>query len=319
MDRKSCRSRTSAAWETRVALIFLLPHIIGFLVFTLFPSFFSLLLSTFSWDIMTPLMFVGLQNFVRLFSDPLFYKVLRNTAFFVLISVPLGMIFSLILALLVNVKLKYIVFFRTAFFMPKITSMVAVALVWTWIFNPDFGWLNSILDQLRLLDPINSLLGSIGLPPLRWLTSPIWAMPAIIIVSVWKNLGYSMIMYLAGLQGISDMYYEAAEIDGASWWQKFRYVTLPMLSPTTFFVLVMSIIGSFQVFEQVFIMTRGGQGISPGGPLDSTNTIVLYIYTHAFTYFQMGYASAVAWILFIIIFTFTLLQWRFQKKWVHYG
>jgi len=244
-------------------------------------------------------LFVGLQNYVQLLvEDQIFRQVLRNTAYYVLGTVPAGLVLSLLLALAMNARIRGITLFRAIFFIPVISSSVAVAMMWRWLFNSDFGL-------------INVGLAALGLPAIPWLSSTAWAMPAVIIMAIWKNLGYNMVIFLAGLQGIPQELYEAAAIDGAGGVARFRHITLPMLAPTTFFILVISVIGSFQVFDLAFILTAGGPG-------NATNTIVMYIYNQAFQFFHMGYAAAIAWLLFIIIFTITLLQMRLQKRWVYY-
>lgn len=279
-----------------VAVLFLLPSLIGFVIFTGIPIIAALVLSFYDWNLLTTPKFVGLQNYQNLFgSDPIFLKVLWNTLYFVLGSVPLSIILALIVALLLNQKLKAVAFLRAGYFLPVVSSIVAASLVWKWIFNPDFGIVN---DFLRMVGISN--------PP-KWITSTVWAMPSIIIVAIWKNVGYNMVIFLAGLQDIPKDLYEAGEIDGANKWQLFWNITLPMLSPTTFFITVISIIGSFQVFGQALVMTEGGPGIS-------TNTIVFYIYQNAFVFFKMGYAAASAWVLFFIILLFTIIQARIGKK-----
>ena len=253
---------------------------------------------------MTPPKWLGLANFVRLVSDEDFWHSLRATLYYILGSVPLGIVFSLALALALNQKLRGIAIYRTIYFIPVVSSMIAVALMWRWMYNPTAGILNYGLDQIFKF---------LHLPftPPDWLQSRTWAMPAIILMSVWKSLGYNMVLFLAGLQGISTHLYEAAEIDGATSWHKFRRITLPLLTPTTFFIVIISIIGSFQIFEQAYIMTQGG-------PARATVTTVYYIYENGFQWYKMGYASAVAWVLFALILVVTLVQWRYQARWVFY-
>jgi multiple sugar transport system permease protein len=277
------------------AAILLLPNVIGFLIFTLFPVIASFFLSFTSWDMLQPIKWVGLQNYIDLFKDETFLKVFVNTLYFSAVTVPLGIVLSLLLAVALNQPIKGKKLYRAAYFLPVISSMVAVAVVWQWIYNPEYGALNYLLSLFGIKGP-------------SWLTSTVWAMPAVMITSVWKGLGFNMLIFLAGLQSISDSYYEAAEIDGASWIDKFRYVTVPLLSPTTFFVTVMSFIGSFQVFDSVFLMTGGG-------PARSTSVIVHYLYENAFKYFRMGYASAMAYVLFFMVLIITLIQFWRQKKW----
>lgn len=277
---------------------FLLPSFIGLLVFTFIPIFSSLGLTLYQWDLLTPPQFVGLDNFNKLFGDPTFWESLTHTLFFIAGYIPLVMMLALGVALLLNRKLPGITIFRTAFFIPVVSAWVAVALIWQWLLNPQYGLLNYMLSFVGIKGP-------------AWLYDPQWAMPAIILTSVWKDIGFVMVMYLAGLQGIPHEYSEAASIDGASSWQRFRYITLPLLSPTTFFALTISLINSFQVFDQVWIMTGGG-------PAGATTVLVEQIVKNAFSYSNMGYASALSWVLFAMVFAVTLFQTRFQKRWVSY-
>lgn len=292
--------RSARRWhETRAAYLFLLPNIIGFLLFSVLPVVATLVISTLNWDLIRSPGFIGFDNYTTLLvRDPIFRQVVGNTVYFVAGVVPASIILSLMLALAMNNGLRGISVYRAIFFIPVITSSVAVAMLWRWLYNTDFGL-------------INVGLVAIGLPAVPWLSSTDWAMPAVIIMAVWKNLGYNMVIYLAGLQGIPPTLYEAAALDGAGWWSRFKDITVPLLGPTTFFILVISIINSFQVFDLTFILTQGGPGIA-------TTTIVMYIYDQAFRYFQMGYAAALAWVLFMAIFAITLIQMRLQKRWVHY-
>jgi multiple sugar transport system permease protein len=279
--------------------LFLLPNIVGFLVFSSIPVLVTLAISTLDWDMIRRPTFVGLENYRALLGqDAVFRQVLGNTLYYVLGTVPAGIGLSLLLALAMNSRVPGITFFRAVFFVPVITSSVAVAMIWRWLYNNDFGL-------------INTALVGVGLPAIPWLSSSAWAMPAVIIMAIWKRLGYDMVIYLAGLQAIPPQLYEAAEIDGAGRWQRFWHITLPLLTPTTFFILVISIIGSFQVFDLAFVLTSGGPG-------NATNTIVMYVYNQAFQFFHMGYAAAIAWLLFAMILAITLVQWRVQKRWVHY-
>lgn len=282
-----------------IICLFLLPNLIGFLFFTGIPIISSFILSFTEWDLLSPPKFVGVENYVRLFQDPEFWASLKHTLYFILGYLPTVMVLALGVALILNKKLKFKIFYRAAYFIPVVTSWVAVALIWKWLFNPAYGLINYSLSLIGIEGP-------------AWLHDPNWAMPGIILTSVWKDVGFVMVMFLAGLQGISESYYEAAEIDGASASQKFWHITLPLLAPTTFFVLVISLINSFQVFDQVMIMTEGG-------PAGSTTVMVQQIYNHAFRYFQMGYASAFSWILFFLVFTVTAIQMKHQKRWVDYG
>lgn len=290
--------------EMRAAFLFLLPNVIGFAVFMVGPLLSSLGFSLLRWNLLTPPVFEGLQNYVDLMQDKEFWRSLRATFYYLIGSVPLGLILSLALALALNQKIRGISFFRTVYFIPVVSSMVAVALMWRWMYNPTSGVLNFMLNRV-----FQTLQLPLTAPD--WLQSPVWAMPAIIFMSVWKGMGYNMVLFLAGLQGIPRHLYEAAEIDGASRQRQFWRITLPLLTPTTFFVLIMSIIGSFQVFEQAYIMTQGG-------PVRSTVTTVYYIYENGFQWHRMGYASAVAWVLFALILAVTLTQWRLQDHWVFY-
>ncbi|CAM4121767.1 carbohydrate ABC transporter permease [Lederbergia lenta] len=276
------------------AFILLLPSLIGFLIFVLFPVVASFFLSFTSWDLLTPIQWIGFENYINLFNDETFKKVLWNTLYFTVVTVPVGIIISLFLAVALNQKIRFIKFYRAAYFLPVISSMVAVAVVWQWIYNPEYGLLNFILSLTGIQGP-------------SWLSDTKWAMPAVMITSIWKGLGFNMLIFLAGIQGISESYYEAADIDGATWFKKFLYITVPLLRPTTFFVTVMAIIGSFQVFDAVFLMTGGG-------PARSTSVLVHYLYQNGFEYFRMGYASAMAYILFFLVLIFTFIQFTLQKK-----
>lgn len=290
---------TLRAREAWVAYGFLLPNFLGFLIFTFIPVLAALLLSFTDWDLLQAPRWAGLANYRRLARDPLFHRVMRNTATYVLGTVPVQMTLALLVAMALNRRLPGRLFFRTAYFMPVVSSTVAVALVWRWMFHADFGLINSALYAIGVSNPPN------------WLSSTRWALPAIMIMSVWQQIGFSMVLFLAGLQSIPQHLYEAAKIDGASAWQRFFNITLPMLSSTTFFILVISIINSFQVFDQALIMTEGG-------PANATNTIVFNIYRYGFQFFQMGYAASMAWVLFAAIFVVTLIQFRYQGRWVYY-
>ena len=277
---------------------FLLPSLSGLVLFTLLPILASLGLTLFEWDLLTSPQFVGLGNFQRLIHDRNFWTALGHTLQFIVGYIPLVMILSLGVAVILNQKIRGVILFRAALFTPVVSAWVAVALLWKWIFNPKFGI-------------VNYLLGLIGIQGPAWLFDPQWAMPAIIITSVWKDIGFVMVMFLAGLQGIPTEYYEAASIDGASSWRRFRHITLPLLSPTTFFALIISLINSFQVFDQVWIMTGGG-------PAGATSVLVEQIVKNAFSYSRMGYAATLSWVLFLLVFTATAFQMRLQKRWVTY-
>lgn len=268
------------------------------------PILAAFFLSFCKWDILTKIQFVGLDNYKEMFfNDARFWKALYNTAYFTILSVPIGMVLSIIVALLMNQKVKGIAAYRTIYYLPSVmATSVAMAVLWKWIFNADSGLLNYSISALSGL-PISEC-------P-KWLASEAWSKPALVIMSFW-NVGGGMIIYLAGLQGIPNTLYEAAEIDGANQWQQFWTVTIPGLSPVIFFQLIITIVGSFQIFNQVYVMTDG-----LGGPADSTLVMVLYIYQKAFKYYQMGYASALAWVLFVVIMLATWLQFKYSK-WVYY-
>jgi multiple sugar transport system permease protein len=285
--------------------LFLAPNIIGFLAFMAFPVVAALALSLFRWELLVPPVFVGLGNFKRLLtSDMQFRQVAFNTIYFTFGTVPLRVVLSLLLALALNRAVRGVTLYRTLFFMPVVSSLIAVALIWKFMLNSNFGIINSVIFW------VGHQLGVTVNPP-AWLSSTTWAMPAVIGLNLWKNVGLTMIIYLAGLQAIPQELYEAAEVDGGSAWAKFWHITIPMVSPTTFFVMVMSFIWAFQMFEEAFILTEGGPGFS-------TTTIVYYIYIMAFTAYQMGYAAAIALVLFAIIFAITLVQVFSQGRWVYY-
>lgn len=277
--------------------ILILPWLIGFLVFLAYPMLRSLYLSFTSYNLLSPPQWVGLQNFERIFSDADFWQSLKVTFIYALGSVPGGTIIALALAMVLSQKLRGVNFWRTIFFLPSILSSIAVAVLWLFIFRPEGGLLNMGLALIGIEGP-------------DWLLSEQWALPALILMS-WWSVGGQIVIYLAGLKGIPEVLYEAAEIDGATGTAKFRFVTLPMLSPTIFFNVVLAIIGAFQVFDVGWVMTRGG-------PNDATLFYMLNLYRRAFQMTQMGYASALAWILFIIIMAITLLVIRSSAAWVYY-
>jgi multiple sugar transport system permease protein len=274
------------------------PVIIAFVVFNLYPMALGLYLSFTSWDILSPPTFIGLGNWANLLKDDLLWRAVLQTLYYAVVSVAGATALSIALALALNQRLKTIGFYRTFFFLPAVTSLVAIAMVWRWIYNTEFGVLNAFL-------------GSLGINPVNWLGDPVLAMPAVILMSIWRSAGFNTVLFLAGLQGVPQEYYEAAEIDGASRWDRFRHITLPLISPTTFFVVVNGLIGSWQVFDQVYILTRGG-------PLLSTVTVVYLIYSNGFEWYKTGYASAMAYGLFLIIVALTAIQFILQKRWVFY-
>ncbi len=286
--------------QNAIGYSFILPNLIGYGIFVFLPVCFSLVLSLMEWDgSKNPMKFVGLQNFVQIFGDEVFRQSFAHTLTYAIMTVPITLVLSLLLAVLLNSKLKGIAVFRTAYFFPYVASLVAVGAVWNLLFQPDFG-------------PINEFLKFIGMnnPP-RWIASTKWAMVSVVIVSIWKYMGYYMIVYLAALQGINSSLYEAASIDGANAREKLRYITIPMLTPTTFFVLIMLTIQCFKVFDLIYVMTGGGPG-------NSTKVLVNYIYEKAFVSWQFGTASAAAMVLFAVVLVITLIQFRGEKKWVSY-
>ena len=310
LDRKRWGIGVRSGEEARVGYLFISPWLIGAVVFLLGPILVSLLLAFSSWDIITPAHWVGMDNFQEMAKDERFTASLRATAIYTLFSVPLGVAGSLGLALLLNAKMRGQAVFRTLYYLPAVASTVAASLIWLRLFNPESGLLNYLIgalhltplfSALHLTDPVKGYV--------NWLGSEKTALGSLIIMSLW-GIGGGMIIYLAGLQGIPQSYYEAAAVDGASVWQKFRHVTLPLLTPTIFFTLIMGVIGSFQVFTQGFVMTAGG-------PNNATLFYVLYLYQNAFQFLKLGYASAMAWVLFLIILVFTVLQMRLSG-WVHY-
>lgn len=284
--------------EAIAAYLFILPGFLGFLAFMVVPIIISFGISLYEWELLLPPRFVGLANYKALFSDKIFLSVLKNTLYYVMGVVPLNIVLALGMALWLNQKLRFLSFYRSAIFLPVVTLTVAVSLIFKWMYEPEIGLINAALALIGIEGPL-------------WLGSAKWAMPALILMNVWKGFGYNMVLFLAGLQSIPASVYEAAGIDGAGKWQKFRYITLPLLSPTTFFATVMTVISSFQVFDAARVMTNGG-------PVNATNTIVLYIFQNGFEYFKMGYASAIAWVLFAALFLLTVLQMRLQRQWVHY-
>lgn len=276
-----------AAW------LFVLPAFAGILVFIIIPVICSFGLSFAKWDLINPIVFAGLDNYREIFTEPLFFKILVNTVVFAVSTSVLGVIIPLILACILNSKIRGSEFFKTAYFLPFITPMIVIGIVWEWIFDPNIGLLANVLNI-----------------HINWLYDPNWAMPALIIVSVWKLIGYNMIIFLASLAGISNSMFEAAKIDGANHFQTFKNVTVPLMAPSIFFVIIITAVSSFQIFDLIYIMTQGG-------PLDSTNVMVYAIYKNAFEYFNIGKASAIAYVLFFIIIGLTLIQWHLRKKIVY--
>jgi multiple sugar transport system permease protein len=293
---RTSRTRGQALW----GYLLIAPMMTGFAVFFLAALSVSLALSMTNWDVLSAPQWVGLSNYAKLPQDPEFVAALRNTAMLTIPNVTLRLFLSLCIALALNSQIRFRALYRTLFFMPVLTMPIATATIWKWLFDPGFG-------------PINASLGRLGLPRPEWLSHPETAVIAVVIVLLWSGVGYDMVIFLAGLQNIPREYYEAAQIDGASNFRQFRDITLPLLTPTTFFLLVIAIIGSLQVFDLVFIMTRSGSNANV------FPTIVYYIYDEGFQNFRMGYAITIAWVLLLIILVFTLLQFRLQRRWVHYA
>ena len=273
------------------------PWLIGFTVFTLGPIIASLVFSFCKYDVVTPMEWIGFRNYGELVHDPLFWKALYNTVYYTMFSVPLNIIVGLALAMFLNQELPGVSLIRTLYYVPAVLSGVAVSMLWVWLLDPSIGLINYLLEK-------------IGLPGPLWLSDPKWSKPALILMSLW-GVGGSMVIYLAGLQGIPQSLYDAAEIDGATGLGRIRYITIPLMTPIILFQLIMGVIGSFQVFTQSYVMTGGG-------PLNSTLFYVLYLYKQAFSFFRMGVASAMAWILLITVLVLTLLILRSSGSWVYY-
>jgi len=277
-----------------MAYLFILPSLTIFILFILYPIVYSFIMSFYDWNILsTEASYIGLDNYNNMSNDSRFWNALKNTFYFSFGFVPIGIIISLILALFVNRKIKGKNIFRTIYFLPVIAPMSIIAIIWTFLLNPDIGMISYYFSL-------------IGLENTAWLRDPDLAMPAVIMVSIWKEMGFNMVVFLAGLQSIDESYYEAARIDGATKWEQFFYVTLPLLKSTTAFVVIMTVIKSLQVFDQVYVMTGGG-------PLFSTETLVQYIYKLGFVNFNMGYGSTVAYALFILLLFVTVIQLRYFK------
>lgn len=286
--------RKELAW----LYLFVAPPVLGFLLFGLIPILFSIFISFHKWDMLSSPSWIGLDNYAGLFKDEKVFKSLYNTLY-LMIGIPIGMVLSLLLAILMNRSIKGISFMRTMYYLPVISPVIAISLLWQWILNQDYGLLNNMLwDWFGIKGP-------------NWLGDADWVKPSLILIGLWGGIGGNMVLYLAGLQSVSSTYYEAAEIDGAGGWQKFSQITFPLLSPIHFFVLVMGIIGAFQSFSQIYVLAVDG------GPEYSGATVVYYIFQHAFKYFNMGFASAAAWMLGILIFIVTLIQFKLADRWVY--
>lgn len=276
-----------------MGLVFILPALAGTFVFIVIPVIASFGLSFMDWDLINKAQFVGLKNYGEILTDPLFGKILLNTFVYAISTSIFAVIIPLVLACILNSKIRGSEFFKTAYFLPFVTPMIVIAIVWQWIFDPNIGILNHVLHL-----------------HINWLYDQHFAMPAIIIVSVWKLIGYNMVIFLSGLSALNQSLFEASKIDGANVFDTFRFVTVPLLSPTIFFVVIITCISSFQIFDLIYLMTQGG-------PLDSTNVLVYAIYKNAFEYFKIGQASAIAYVLFVIILALTLIQWQLRKKLVY--
>jgi multiple sugar transport system permease protein len=295
--RSVVRWKRPAFREASFFYLCVLPWILGFIIFTAGPLIASIFISLTRWDFISPSVFVGLKNYQDTLNDELFFKSMQVTTVYTVLSVPLGLVGGLLIAWLMNQKLWGIALFRTFFYLPSVIAGVAVALLWQWIFNPNYGMINAVLSMVGIHGP-------------NWIYAEDWVIPSFVIMSLW-SVGAPMIIYLAALQGVPTELYEAASIDGAHALRKFWSITLPMISPVILLNLIIGIINSFQIFTSVYVMTQGG-------PNNGSLFFVLYIYRHAFQYFNIGYASALAWILFIVIMVFTLIVFRSSRAWVYY-
>jgi multiple sugar transport system permease protein len=285
--------------EELTAWLFISPIVLGILIFQFYPTLFSFYVSFTRWNLLSPPKWVGVSNYVELFTtDRFFKKAMTNTATYAFWTVIPGLVLGLLFAVLLNQEIRGKYLYRAIYFVPVVAPTVAVALLWSLLYEPNFGVFNGLLRLFGIQGP-------------NWLGSTTWAMRSVIFEAIWSGLGFTILIFLAGLQGISQEYYEAAEIDGANGLQKLFFITIPLLSPTTFFLLVTGVIGAFQVFDIPFVLTHGG-------PANATQMIVLYLYNNAFTFQKMGLASAVALIVFLVIITLTLINFRLSKRWVFY-
>jgi multiple sugar transport system permease protein len=286
--------------EALAGYLFILPTFVGYTAFIIGPILAAIGISLANYDILSPAQFVGLKNYATLLTDPRLHKVYRNTIYFTVVAVTLNVGIGLLLAVLINRHLPAFLryFFRTAYFFPVLVALAYCSIIWQYLYQKDTGI-------------INYYLGYLNVGPIPWLSSPAWVMPSIIVMDVWKNTGFAMLVFLAGLQNIPQDYYESAQLDGAHRWQLFRYITLPLISPTLFFNLIIYMIGALQVFDSIIVLTQGGPG-------DASRSLVMYIYENAFQLFKMGYASAIAITLFVVIMLLTLIQFRVGRSWVHY-
>jgi multiple sugar transport system permease protein len=291
-------ARREALW----AYAFISPWLIGFLIFTVGPMLASLYFSFTDYDIVTSPRWIGLSNYINLMRDELFWHALGVTFKFAIIALPLNLIISYLIAVLLNQNITGRNFWRTVYFLPSVIAGVAVALLWARIFDPRYGILNPFLERFGIQGP-------------GWLSDPQWALPALVIMSLW-SVGGNIILYLAGLQGVPTDLYDAAKVDGATALQRFRHVTIPMTTPVIFFNLILGLIATFQYFTEVYVISSSTGNL--GGPARSTLFYNLYLYQNAFKYFHMGYASTMAWVLFVIVLVFTLLIFRSSNAWVYY-
>lgn len=295
--------KNKGAWtlekrDSVMGWVMISPILIGIALFSVLPVLFSFFISFHEWDMLHEREWVGMANYVNIFSDKMLGVISKNTFTYCIIAIPGAIFFGMLLALAMNAKIKGVALYRTAFFMPNITTTVAVCIVWSWLYNKDYGLFNNMLNML-------------GFESIKWITSKKMAMPSIAIMSIWQAMGYDMILLTAGLKGIDETYYEAAQIDGANGWQSFWKITLPMLTPTLFFLVVTHCVSYIQMFDAAFIMTEGGPG-------HATRTFAMQIYNTAFEYFRMGEAASYAWVLFAIVFVITAIQFKLQDKWVNY-
>ncbi len=306
------------------AYLFLLPSLLGFIIFVVLPIFASFILSFFKWNLIGDPEFIGIDNYIELLTrDPLFGRVLWNTIFYMVTIAPVQLIFGFFVAVALNTGLRWLGFYRMVYFMPVVTNIVAAAMVFQFLLNRDSGvisgWMWYGLEQILATDVVSSSESLTNFfinnfQPPDWLNDARWAKPAVILLTLWKNVGFTMVIYLAALQSVPETLYDAAKVDGANGWQRLRNVTIPLISPTTFFLLIIQMIGAFQIFVEPFVMTANTQGDLPPASM----SIVIYIYLNAFSFQRMGKAAAIAWVLFAIVFMLTFLQTRLQDRWVHY-
>ncbi|WP_334073366.1 MULTISPECIES: sugar ABC transporter permease [Paenibacillus] len=302
IKRRKKRLDNDGKW----GLLMVTPYLVHFIVFVLGSLLASLYFSFSEYDILNPPKWTGLDNYAKLFNESVFWKALWNTVYFTILFVPLQTILALILAVALNQKLRALKLFRLAHFLPVISSWTVIMYVSDAIFNPRFGFANAFLIKL-------------GFDPQKWLQDEHLVIPMLVMIAVWKGIGYIMVIFLAGLQNVPSDVYEAAEIDGAGTLRKFRHITVPLISGTTFLVLILSTISTFQAFEQIYVMTGGAMDASSaGGPNKASLVLMIYLYQEGFSFLRMGYASAIAWVLFVILFLLTVVQVALQKKWVHY-